>query len=50
MTTVVIIWLIIFGISALVFFGVAIIITFFGFSDLKDLLSKSDKKTDSKFN
>jgi hypothetical protein len=46
MTTGAIFWLIVFGISVILFFGIAAAITIFGFKDLKDLLTKSEKKTE----
>ncbi len=37
-------WLILYGISAILFFSVASAITFFGIRDMRDLLSKSNKE------
>jgi len=37
-------WLIIFAVSALVFFGTASVITVLGIRDLRDLLRKSERK------
>lgn len=34
-------WLLLFGIAALVFFGIALVITIRGVSDLRDLLDSS---------
>jgi len=34
-------WLILFGIAALVFFGIALLVTIRGLSDLRDLLHSS---------
>ena len=51
MTTGIIVWLILFGIAALLFFGTAVVITVIGFQDLKDLLTHSRKKnTDAQEN
>jgi hypothetical protein len=36
-------WIIVFIISTLLFFVVAVFVTFFGMGDLKDLLSRSEK-------
>ncbi len=38
------IWLVIFSISALVFFGIAAIISVYGMKDLRSLLRESQKK------
>jgi hypothetical protein len=43
MTTGILIWLIVFAIAALLFFGIAAIIAVLGMQDLKLLLSKSEK-------
>ncbi len=37
-------WIILFAIAALLFFGTACVITVVGVKDLKDLLSRSSKK------
>lgn len=44
MTTGTLIWLCIFGIAALLFFGTAFVIMVTGAGDLKDLLSFTEKK------
>lgn len=44
MTTGTLIWLCIFGIAALLFFGTAFVIMVVGTGDLKDLLSFTEKK------
>ncbi len=44
MTTGTLIWLCIFGIAALLFFGTAFVIMVVGIGDLKDLLSFTEKK------
>ncbi|MGA3244313.1 MAG: hypothetical protein ABSE41_06840 [Bacteroidota bacterium] len=44
MDTSVLMWFIVFVISALLFFGTAVVITVIGVQDLKDLLSRSTKK------
>jgi len=44
MTTATLIWLCIFGVAALLFFGTAIVIMVTGASDLKDLLRLTGKK------
>lgn len=44
MDTSVLVWFIVFVISALLFFGTAVVITVIGVQDLKDLLSRSTKK------
>jgi|WetSurSiteA1Bulk_404760.scaffolds.fasta_scaffold157134_1 hypothetical protein len=38
MSTLAIVWLVLFGVASLLFFGLAAIITVFGFRDLRDLL------------
>lgn len=38
-------WLILFGIAALVFFGIALVVTIRGFSDVRDLLSSTERRT-----
>jgi hypothetical protein len=43
----VLVWFIIFGVAALLFFGTAVVITVVGIQDLKDLLSRSTKKEGS---
>lgn len=43
MNTTALLWIILYGISALLFFGVAAVIAVVGFKDLKDLLSKSEE-------
>jgi hypothetical protein len=40
MNSAALVWIILYGISALLFFGVAVVIAVVGFRDLKDLLSK----------
>ena len=37
-------WLILYGISTFLFFAVAAAITFYGIQDMRDLLSKSNRK------
>ncbi|MBF8295045.1 MAG: hypothetical protein HW389_1590 [Bacteroidetes bacterium] len=37
-------WLILFGIAALVFFGIALVVTIRGVGDLRDLLSSSEHR------
>ncbi|MDP2887052.1 MAG: hypothetical protein Q8P51_18760 [Ignavibacteria bacterium] len=37
-------WLILFGIAALVFFGIALVVTIRGVGDLRDLLSSSERR------
>ena len=44
MSTISIIWLIIFALATLLFFGTAIVITVIGTRDLKDLLRKTETK------
>jgi hypothetical protein len=44
MDTSVLVWFIVFGVAALLFFGTAVVITVVGIQDLKDLLSRSTKK------
>ncbi len=44
MSTVNVFWLILFCVATLVFFSVAGTLIFFGFGDLKSLLSKPDKE------
>ncbi len=44
MNSATVIWIVLFGISALLFFGVAAVIAVVGFKDLRDLLSKSEEK------
>jgi len=44
MDTTALIWLIVFVVATLLFFGTAIVITVIGVQDLKDLLSRSSKK------
>ncbi|MEX0737110.1 MAG: hypothetical protein WD182_06680 [Bacteroidota bacterium] len=44
MTTGTLIWLCIFGLAALLFFGTALVIMVVGAGDLKDLLRFTDKK------
>ena len=44
MTSVALFWLIVFAISAAVFFIVAAVVAFKGFSDLRGLLRRSDNK------
>jgi uncharacterized membrane protein len=42
MTTGALFWLLLFGIAALMFFGIAIVVTIRGASDLRHLVSSSD--------
>ncbi len=43
-----VVWLVVFGVAALVFFGIAAIVAVKGFQDLRDLLFHSRKgKTDA---
>jgi len=44
MTTGALFWLILFGIAALVFFGIALVVTIRGISDLRDLLGSSGRR------
>jgi hypothetical protein len=44
MSAINIFWLTLYGISTLLFFSVASFITYFGIQDMKDLLSKSNKR------
>ena len=44
MDTSVLVWYIVFALSAVLFFGTAAVITVIGIQDLKDLLSRSTKK------
>jgi hypothetical protein len=44
MTHATLLWIILFALAALLFFGTAAVITVVGFRDLKDLLSRSLKK------
>jgi hypothetical protein len=37
-------WLILFGIAALVFFGIALVVAIRGLSDVRDLLSSSGRR------
>lgn len=37
-------WFILFGIAALVFFGIALVVTIRGVSDLRDLLGSSERR------
>ena len=37
-------WLFLFGVAALVFFGIALVVTIRGVSDLRDLLGSSDRR------
>ena len=43
MTTGALIWLIVFGVSAVVFFLVALVVTILGLGDLRELLSGSSR-------
>ena len=45
MTTGALFWLIVFGISALLFFAVALVVTFRGLADLRELLGGSSRKS-----
>jgi hypothetical protein len=40
-----IVWLVVYAVAALLFFGTALVITFVGFHDLRDLLSRTVKST-----
>ena len=44
MSTISIIWIVVFALATLLFFGTAVVITVFGTRDLKDLLKKTDSK------
>jgi hypothetical protein len=44
MSTISLIWIAVFALAALCFFGTAAVITVFGTRDLKDLLRKSETK------
>jgi hypothetical protein len=37
-------WLFLFGIAALVFFGIALVVTIRGVSDVRDLLGSSERR------
>ncbi len=43
MTTGALFWLILFGIAALVFFGIALAVTIRGVSDVRDLLDSTER-------
>lgn len=43
MTTPALIWIVIYCVASLLFFGTAVVITIVGTKDLKDLLSRSSK-------
>jgi hypothetical protein len=45
-TTGVIIWIVLFAIAASVFFGIALVVTIKGVSDVKDLLGISQRRKD----
>jgi hypothetical protein len=44
MTDGALVWIILFAISALLFFGTAVVITVIGIRDLRDLLQRSETK------
>lgn len=44
MTTGALFWLSLFGIAALVFFGIALVVTIRGVSDLRDLVGSSKRR------
>ncbi len=44
MTTGAIFWLIVFGISGLLFFGIALVVSIRGVGDLRDLLGSSGRR------
>jgi len=44
MTSGALFWLLLFGIAALVFFGIALVVTIRGVSDLRDLLGSSKRQ------
>jgi hypothetical protein len=44
MTTGALFWLFLFGVAALVFFGIALVVTIRGVSDLRDLLGSSKRR------
>jgi hypothetical protein len=44
MTAGVLFWLILFGIAAIMFFGIALVISIRGVSDLRDLLGSSTRR------
>jgi len=48
MTTGALFWLLLFGIAALVFFGIALVVTIRGVSDLRDLLGSSKRRAKEK--
>ena len=48
MTSGALFWLVVFGIAALVFFGIALVVTIRGVSDVRDLLSSSKRRTKDK--
>ena len=41
------IWMVVFAIAAAVFFGIAAIVAVKGFGDLKDLLRRSDRRSET---
>ncbi len=43
MSNAALVWIVIYCIAAMLFFGAAVVIGFFGAKDLKDLLSRSDR-------
>lgn len=43
-------WMILYGISTLTFFAVALMITIYGIQDLRSLLSKANKKSNGRKN
>ena len=45
MNTISIVWIVVFALAALLFFGTAVIITVIGTRDLKDLLRKTKLKS-----
>jgi hypothetical protein len=44
MTDTALVWIILFAVSALLFFGAAVVITVIGIRDLRDLLQRSETK------
>jgi hypothetical protein len=47
MTPAALFWLVLFGCSALLFFGIAFVVSVRGVSDLRDLLGTSERRRDS---
>jgi hypothetical protein len=41
-------WLVLFGVAALLFFGIALVVSFRGVKDLRDLLSATERREEKK--